>query len=106
MVVKMGLILKQEKQSVLSSLFYCIILLLYIIFSSEFIILFGVSLISMVLSLIPSYFVIKQTNTWMKGYHELKAWGDLLDKYEILPKQKYVALLDKDINNLEILNDE
>ena len=118
MVIKMGLILKKEKQSRLNALFYSILLLLYIIYfsgsiiivgewnSSETIISIGFSLIFMVLSIIPSYFVLKQTNKWMKGYHELKDWGDLLDKYEIIPKQRYMALLDKDLNNLEKSSEE
>ena len=106
MVVKMGLILKYEKYSLLNELFYTITMLLYAILSSDFIILFGFSLISMILSIIPSYFILKQTNKWMNGYHELNAWGDLLDKYEIIPKHRYMALLDKDFNNLEISSDE
>jgi hypothetical protein len=105
MVVKMGLILKYEKYNVLNNLIYTIFFLsrtiMGTIFNSFFIIWFELFLMSFVLSFIPSYFVLKQTNKWMKGYHELNAWGDLLDKYEIIPKHRYMALLEKDFNNLE-----
>lgn len=111
MDVKMGLILKHEKQSFISELFIIIIFLIYGILFSDFrIVVVDISmafiLISMVLYIIISYFVLKTTNKWMNGYHELNAWGDLLDKYEIIPKQRYMALLDKDFNNLEISSDE
>jgi len=110
MAVKMGLILKYEKYKVLNDLFYTIYILssaiIGTISNSFFIIRFEIFLSFMVLSFIPSYFVLKQTNKWMKGYHELNAWGDLLDKYEIIPKQRYMALLDKDFNNLERSSDE
>ena len=101
MDVKMGLILKHEKHSVLNDLFWIIILLFQAIFFSDFRIWYGFFSISFILLIIPSYLVLRQTNKWMNGYHELNAWGDLLDKYEIIPKHRYMALLDKDFNNLE-----
>jgi len=110
MAAKMGLILKYERYNVLNSLFYTIFILsnaiMWTISNSFFIIWFELFLSYMVLSFIPSYFVLKQTNKWMKGYHELNAWGDLLDKYEIIPKKRYMALLDKDFNNLERSSNE
>ncbi|KKK42292.1 hypothetical protein LCGC14_0543270 [marine sediment metagenome] len=106
MDVKMGLILKHEKHSVLNDLFWIIILLFQAIFFSDFRIWYGFFSISFVLLIIPSYLVLKQTNKWMNGYHELNAWGDLLDKYEIIPKHRYMALLDKDFNNLERSSNE
>ncbi len=101
MDVKMGLILKHEKHSVLNDLFWIIFLLFQAIFFSDFRIWYGFFSISFILLIIPSYLVLRQTNKWMNGYHELNAWGDLLDKYEIIPKHRYMALLDKDFNNLE-----
>ncbi len=103
--VKVGLILKHEKYYVLNNLFMTTILLPPIIMSS-FKIWSIFILIFVVLLNIPSYFILNQTNKWINGYNELHAWGDLLDKYEIVPKQRYKALLDKDLNNLEISNDE
>jgi len=104
-VVKMRLILKHEKYYVLYNLFMFTILLPPIIMS-DFTIWFIFYLISLVFGIISSYFILNQTNKWMNGYHELNAWGDILDKYEIIPKQRYMALLDKDLNNLEISSNE
>ncbi|MFX1311895.1 MAG: hypothetical protein ACFFHD_04660, partial [Promethearchaeota archaeon] len=56
--------------------------------------------ILVVFDFILTYLVLRYTNKWIKGYHELNAWGDLLDKYDIIPKEGYMALLDKDFNNL------
>ncbi|MFX1370632.1 MAG: zinc ribbon domain-containing protein [Promethearchaeota archaeon] len=61
--------------------------------------------ILMVSHSILTYLILRYTNKWLKGYHELNAWGDLLDKYDIIPKEGYMALLDKDFNNLGFPND-
>ena len=105
MTVKVGLILKHEKYYVLYNIFMTTILLPPIIMSG-----FNIWIIFILIFFVPlnisSFFILNQTNKWLNGYHELHAWGDLLDKYEIVPKQRYKALLDKDLNNLEISNDE
>ncbi len=111
MDVKMGLILKYEKHSLIYISFISIIFLIYGIIFSDFrldTIDISVAFIlsSLVLFIIISYFLIKNTNKWINGYLELNAWGELLDKYEIIPKEGYRALLDKDFNNLGIVCDE
>lgn len=111
MDVKMGLILKHEKHSLIYIAFVSIFFLAWRILLSDFRletidICAAFILISLVLFIIISYFVLKNTNKWIKGYHELNAWGDLLDKYEIIPKQRYMGLLDKDFNNLGIPSDK
>lgn len=108
---KMRLIFKHEKNSFISS-----IILLVIFFFVNLIFgdirletlntLLGFLLISIVLFFVMSFLVLKYTNKWLNGYRELKAWGDLLDKYDIIPKEGYMALLDKDFNNLGLRNDE
>ena len=108
---KMGLIFKNEKQSSISILLLFTFLLISRIISSDFrfdIINISVTFtfISEVLYSIITYFVLKNTNKFIKGYHELNIWGDLLDKYEIIPKQRYMTLLDKDFNNLGITSGE
>ena len=62
--------------------------------------------ILVVFDFILTYLVLRYTNKWIKGYQELNAWGDLLDKYDIIPKEGYMALLDKDFNNLGLPNDK
>ena len=62
--------------------------------------------ILMVSHFILTYLILRYTNKWIKGYHELNAWGDLLEKYDIIPKEGYMALLDKDFNDLGLLNDK
>ena len=36
----------------------------------------------------------------------LNVWGNLLDKYDIIPKEGYMAFLDRDFNNLGFPNDK
>ena len=122
---KMNRILKYEKQFIIIHLipifwliYLIIIIPVYLTYLFTFSLDFGsqwgspwavwykLCVFSTVPLYITSYLLLKQTKKWFKGYQELKAWGDLLDKFEIIPKQRDMALLDKDFNNLELSNDE
>lgn len=61
--------------------------------------------ILMVSHFILTYLILRYTKKWIKGYQELNVWEELLDKYDIIPKEGYMALLDKDFNNLGFPND-
>ncbi len=50
--------------------------------------------------------MLKNISKFIKEYNELNIWGDLLDKYEIIPKERYITLLGKDFNNLRIPSGE
>ncbi|MFX1500784.1 MAG: zinc ribbon domain-containing protein [Promethearchaeota archaeon] len=111
---KMRIIFKDEKNSFILNIIYWIALNMMFLISNDldfisYIINYPILLflsILMASDFILIYLILRYTNKWLKGYNELNAWGDLLDKYDIIPKEGYMALLDKDFNNLGFPNDK